>query len=77
MHPKYEGFAGYRTKMKCIDEPYQIWGDYNSDIAQNLMVVFERCDTKAEGNNCKTNNEIDEWLLGKYIFTLENEKTFV
>ena len=62
--------------MKCIDEPYQIWGDYNSEITTNLLVVFEHCNRTAPGNNCKSKEEAEEALKGKYIFALENERRF-
>ena len=57
LHPKYAAFRDYRKKMKCIDEPYQIWGDYNAEITQNLLVVFESCNRTVPGNNCKSEAE--------------------
>ena len=76
LHEKYLGFVNYRKKMKCIDEPYQIWGDYDADIASNLMVVFDRCNSTLR-DDCKSDAEYAQWLQGKYIFVLENEKTFI
>ena len=33
-------------KMKCIDEPYEINGDYNSDITANVQAAFVKCDRR-------------------------------
>ena len=64
--------------MTCVDQKFQIWGDYDSDRAQNLMIVFELCQPDpATGKVCKSKKEIDDFLLGKYIYVLENEKTFI
>lgn len=57
--------------MKCIDEPYEIYGDYNSDVTANLMAVFVKCDP--EKRKCKTRQEIDDWLKFKYLVVLQNE----
>jgi len=31
-------------KLKCIDEPFEIYGSYDTNKAKNLMVTFVRCD---------------------------------
>ena len=41
------------------------------------MVVFEKCDSKAKPNYCKSDEEINKWLQFKYIVLLENEKKFI
>lgn len=38
--------------MKCIDEPYQIRGHFDSQTASNLMIVYEVCDP-AKMAKCK------------------------
>ena len=48
-------------RFKCINEPYDIWGDYNSDRAQNLMIVYELCDPKIR-TTCKSQEEISDAL---------------
>lgn len=65
----------YGPKMKCITETYNLQGNYNTELAANLMVVFEICDSTKR--ICKTREEIDEWLRFKYIITLTNERTFI
>lgn len=67
--------------MRCIKNlnDLKIWGNYDTDLASNLMVVFEKCDIEKRppGAKCKTEAQIEEWMAFKYIFTLENEIKFV
>lgn len=65
----------YGKKLKCIDEPYSILGDFNTDRAIALMTVIEKCNP--EVRSCKSEAEIDAWLRGKYLFTYSNEKEFI
>ena len=47
----------YGHQMKCItDDLTEIQGNYNTYSAQNLMVVFEKCDP--EKQKCKSESEI-------------------
>lgn len=43
------------------------------------MVVFEKCDVlkRPKGAKCKSDSQIEEWMLFKYILTLENEANFI
>ena len=34
----------YDDKMMCIEEDFEVYGDYNTYAAQNLMITFELCD---------------------------------
>ena len=62
--------------MKCIDqEELEISGNYDTDQASNLMVVFEVCDK--EVRTCASDEAIAKWLEFKYMYVLENEKLFV
>ena len=64
--------------MKCLEEgQFDITGNYNTDKANNIMIVFEKCNSEILGRSCKTDIEIDEWLKFKYIVVLENERFFV
>ena len=39
--------------MKCLDEDLtQLFGNYDSKMANNLMIVFEKCNK--EVRTCKT-----------------------
>lgn len=63
----------YRKKFKCIDkEDLQIWGDYNSAKAQQLVVRFKMC----LGEGCESEENIREWLKGKYIVIIYNQIRF-
>ena len=62
--------------MKCItDDSTQIYGNYDTYTAQNLMVVFELCDPNK--TLCKREEEIKAWIESKYILTLTNQKSFI
>ena len=64
--------------MKCLEEgQFDIIGNYNTDKANNIMIVFEKCNSEALGRACKTDDEINDWLRFKYIVALENERFFV
>ena len=64
--------------MKCLEQgQFEIIGNYNTDKAKNIMIVFEKCNSTALGRPCKSDTEINEWLKFKYIVALENERFFV
>ena len=46
--------------LKCIDDDFEISGNFNSDTASNLMVVFEICDSSKQ--TCKDEKIINEFL---------------
>ena len=49
------------NRFKCIDEPYDIWGNYDSDRGKNLMIVYELCDPEIR-STCKSQEEISDAL---------------
>ena len=61
--------------MKCIDEEYNIFGDFNSGVASNLMITFEVCDESVR--KCKSKQKIKEALAYSYLYVLENEKFYI
>ena len=69
--------------MRCLDksQDLEVWGNYNTGQAQNLRLVFERCDnaTKQAGGaaQCKTEAEITAWVEDKYIALIFNEARFI
>ena len=63
-------------RLKCLEEDISMFGHYDSSATQNLMVAFMSCDPKSR-NDCKSEDEISEWLSNKYIITLVNEKRFL
>ena len=58
----------------CVNEPYELYGNFNSKGASNLMVVFERCDPGQR--ICKSDEEINEWMSFKYLVVIDNEQKF-
>ena len=66
----------YGSKLKCIDESLDLIGNFDQALASNLMITFIKCDPES-GIECKTDEEIEEWLEGKYFLTIVNEKKFV
>ena len=46
--------------LYCIDEPYEMFGDYESETASNLIVVYEKCDP--ERRKCKSPEVIEDSL---------------
>ena len=50
-----------------------IWGDYDSAMAMQLSVKFHMC---SGHDYCKTEEEIREFLSGKYIVLLYNQIRF-
>ena len=60
--------------MICIDsDDMMIKGDYNSNSAQMLLVTFNRCHDRSD---CKTKEDIDEFIRGKYLVVLTNTVRF-
>ena len=69
-----DDFKFYGPKLKCIKEPFKLFGNFNSNSSSNLMVVFEKCDPSKR--TCKSEDAYVEWTKGKYILTLQNEVKF-
>ena len=68
----------YKTKLKCIDEKVNISGDFNSNKARSLKLVFEKCDQEKLAishpeSTCKTDAEIATWLQRKFVIVLSNQ----
>ena len=58
-------------------ESLEIFGNFNTEKASNLMIVFERCDIRVEENECAGDDDFKDWIEQKYIFSLINERKFV
>ena len=72
-----QDLANNWRKLKCIRDPQQLslYGNYDTELAANLIIVFELCDPKLR--KCKTEDQIRNWMESKYIITLENNKRFI
>ena len=72
----------YGPSMRCIKNPAEnikIWGNYNTGAAGAIMVVFEKCNNKRNDGEveCASEEDIAEWIEGRYLITNENEKRFI
>ena len=82
MYPVRDNFKStvekWKKKFKCTNkESYSIWGDYNSEKAQQLMINFYRCNPDDHDPGfCKSDDEFNDWLVGKYIVLLYNQIRF-
>ena len=66
----------HRKKFKCIDKKDTvIWGDYNSPAAQAIAVRFKMCEG-GPSKGCETEEVIRNWLKGKFILLLHNQRRF-
>ena len=69
----------YQKKLLCTDQSdMMIRGDYNSQTAQILVIEFNRCHNKTSADSvvCKSEQEINEFIKGKYLTILSNEIRF-
>ena len=67
--------------MLCFDEPAKVKGDYQSNNVSNLQILLVKCDNNvreglAEGQTCKSDYEIEQWMRRKFIVTLTNGQDF-
>ena len=60
--------------MKCFDEKISLNGNFNTENAQNLVLVFEKCDPSV--TTCKSEEVIEEFIRSSYIVTAENTWIF-
>ena len=66
----------YRKKLKCIEpEDMRVKGDYDSASASLLIMRLIRCDETSEVE-CKSDDKITEFLRGKFLFIVQNERLF-
>ena len=66
-------------KLTCVDENFELQGNYNTAKAKQLVLTFEICRDApdAEVKKCfDYDTVIEPWLRRKFLFTLENRKLF-
>ena len=61
--------------LYCIDEQYEIYGDYNAPVTSNLMIVFDRCDAN-ERDHCSNETDFEEALSYSYFVIYDNQEIF-
>ena len=64
-----------REQMFCLDGPINVKGERGSSEYSYLEVAYRICDD--ERDDCKSREEISEWLKNKSIIILENEHKFL
>ena len=65
----------YSKAFKCLDNPEEhllMKGNYDTEMAANLMIVFDICNDATSSVKCKPQEEIDEFLKFKYLIGLWN-----
>ena len=70
----------YGPRFKCLTNPerdLKMFGNYDTSIAANLMVVFDKCNNKTSSVPCKSKEEIDEFMKFKYMIALWNSRNFI
>ena len=77
MQPREDSFAFvmlYRKKFRCIDEKDRfISGNFNTKSASQIRVYLNKCQGK---DYCKTEEEINKFIKGKYLIVYVNEIRF-
>ena len=53
-----------------------MYGNYHTEIANNLMVVFDKCNNSTSTVMCQSPEKIDEYLEFKYFIGLWNMNKF-
>ena len=68
----------YQQKFICFDhESMRIYGDFHSQSARTIHVQFMRCSNSTESEQiCKSDEEITNFMKGKYILLLTNQIRF-
>ena len=71
----------YGSSMRCLSDvnDVDLWGNYNSGNAGNLVITFEKCDARKNAQSaetagivCQSEEEIAEWMVGRYIISIYN-----
>ena len=55
----------------CIDEPYEIYGNYDTKKFDNLLAVLELCSLEKR-ETCKSDKEIEEVIKFSYMIIMDN-----
>ena len=64
----------YANKFDCVPEKdLRISGDWNSNSGKSLYAVFNKC---SGSDDCKSEEEIEEFLRGAYVMVLYNQIRF-
>ena len=61
--------------MKCVDQPISTYGNFQTESAKILLIIFERCDHGLR-KTCKSDEELKNWLKDKYLVFAYNKQVF-
>ena len=67
----------FSHRMKCLSDSesdLHLWGHYGTASAANLVIAFDKCDNSTFAGKCKSEEEIKDWMLLKYIILGWNSK---
>ena len=69
----------YIGRFKCLDEPEKLVlrGNYDTQVASNLMVVFDKCNNVTTEGQCKSEEEIQAFMEYKYLMSIVNTRRFM
>ena len=69
----------YHKKLECLDlGAIRMQGDYNSVRHRSFFLGFDMCQSTDENPiECKSDEEIYDWLKRKFIFSVVNTRRFV
>ena len=77
MKPREDAFEYvklYQKKFRCIEEKDRyISGNFNTVNASQIRVYLNKCQDK---DYCKTDEEINDFIRGKYLIVYVNEIRF-
>lgn len=59
--------------LQCVDEQVKLTGNFDTEEAQVVGVLFLKCDTIAR-KTCKTDAQVKEWLKEKFLLLVYNKK---
>ena len=63
-----------RRSFLCTDEQLDIYNGYDRTEALNYKIIFERCDNTTAEVTCKSEDEIQSWLEGKFYHVMTRVK---
>ena len=68
-------FLSFYKKLQCTDVPLDVSGNFNSNSIRHLQIHLVKCDSSIRGD-CKSDEEITEWLRRKFIIVMTNNERF-
>ena len=72
---RIEWFETYSPKLWCLDQPPDLRGNYDTTAARTVVINVYKCNPSVR-DTCKSEEEIDDFIRGKYIIILENNYKF-